>query len=310
MSPAIGFQIDGANARRAVEYITALEGTDQMEHVNLNQTNTTPATNQPRPNQRPNQPPPNMPPRRPIGRTPEQVIAEQKAKAEHNHAQALATRPAAATAVAVPETRTPVQAYLDEIAPANIVGRLIKFSKDGKFITTDDGEAIGDDVDFTALTDQTLVGWIKFNGDGAPPDRAAGLLYDGFIMPSRDALGDDDPAQWEIGLNGQPADPWQHQVCLVLQHGDTNELFTYATSSVTGRRAIGNLLRHYDRLRKTHPDMYPVIRLKVGGFQHRDERVGWVATPVLAVVGRAPKDSAAKPDTSVATDMNDEIPFL
>jgi hypothetical protein len=46
----------------------------------------------------------------------------------------------------------------------------------------------------------------------------------------------------------------------------------------------------------------------VGGFQHRDERVGWVATPVFAVVGRTPKDSAAKPDTSLAADMNDEIP--
>jgi hypothetical protein len=29
---------------------------------------------------------------------------------------------------------------------------------------------------------------------------------------------------------------------------------------------------------------------------------------VLAVVGRTPRDSAAKPDTSVAGDLNDEIP--
>ena len=55
--------------------------------------------------------------------------------------------------------------------------------------------------------------------------------------------------------------------------------------------------------------MFPVIRLKVGGFQHRDERVGWVHVPVFAVVGRAPKDSAAKPDTSIGADMSDEIPF-
>ena len=55
--------------------------------------------------------------------------------------------------------------------------------------------------------------------------------------------------------------------------------------------------------------MYPVVRLKVGGFNHRDERVGWVPTPVLAVVGRAPKDSAAKPDSSPAADMSDQIAF-
>jgi hypothetical protein len=51
------------------------------------------------------------------------------------------------------------------------------------------------------------------------------------------------------------------------------------------------------------------VRLKVGGFNHRDERVGWVEVPVFAVVGRQPKDSAAKPDTSPAGDMNDQIPF-
>jgi hypothetical protein len=69
------------------------------------------------------------------------------------------------------------------------------------------------------------------------------------------------------------------------------------------------LLRHYDRIQKTHPDTYPVIKLKVGGFQHRDDRVGWVATPVLAVVGRVSKDGAAKPDSSIAADLNDQIPF-
>ena len=81
------------------------------------------------------------------------------------------------------------------------------------------------------------------------------------------------------------------------------------TSSVTGRRAVGNLLRHYDRLQKTHPDMYPVVRLKVGGFNHRDPRVGWVPVPVFAVVGRHPKDDAAKPDSSPTADFDDTIPY-
>jgi hypothetical protein len=137
-----------------------------------------------------------------------------------------------------------------------------------------------------------------------------GLLFDGFVMPPRETLGDDDQTQWETGLDGKPADPWQHHMYLVLQRGDTGELFTYVTSSLTGRRAIGNLLRHYKRMQRTNPDQYPVVRLKTGGFQHRDDRVGWVATPVLAVVGRMAKDSAARPDTSVAADMNDEIPDL
>jgi hypothetical protein len=217
--------------------------------------------------------------------------------------------PTTAIVPAMPDNRTPVQQYLDGVAPAAIVGRMIKFGKDGKFITADDTAVVSDEADFTALCDQTLVGWLKFNGAGEPPDRVMGVLYDDFQMPARDTLGDADPSSWELGLDGRPQDPWQHHVYLVLQRADTGELFTYVTSSITGRRAIGNLLRHYDRMTKTNPDEYPVVRLKVGGFQHRDDRVGWVATPVLAVVGRAPRDSAAKPDTSHAGDMNDAVPF-
>jgi hypothetical protein len=253
--------------------------------------------------------------------TPEQVIAERKRQAEKDtHKAALADNPiptlpavpTASNAVATPRNR---QEYLDEIAPASIVGRMIKSSKDHMFVTADDGAKIDDDVDFVALCDQTMFGLMKFDRNGGPPERHMGLLYEGFVMPNRATLGDLDRAEWELGLDGKPQDPWQHFIYLVLQRGDTGELFTYTTSSVTGRRAVGNLLRHYDRDQKTHPETYPIVRLKVGGFQHRDDRVGWVNVPVLAVMGRTPKDGVAQPDgsrgppdSSLAADMDDQIP--
>jgi hypothetical protein len=247
-----------------------------------------------------------------------EVLQRQAADAERERQQkqaapsrpaGTAVTPAKSTAVAVPDTRTPQQQYLDEIAPSGIAGRMIKFDgKAGGFKTADDDETVPDGTDFVALCDQTLIGWLKFNED-APPDRRMGLLYENFVMPPRDTLGDLDAADWKAGLSGAPEDPWKHHIYLVLQHGETAELLTFVTSSQTGRRAIGNLLRHYDRMRRNNPGELPVIRLKVGGFQHRDDRIGWVPTPVLAVVGRAPGDSAAKPDTSIAADMNDEIPF-
>ena len=213
-------------------------------------------------------------------------------------------------AVAANDQRDLVQRYLDEVAPASIVGRMIKFGKEGQFVTPDDGEPIAVDAEFVALCDQTLVGRIKFNGDGEPPDRIMGLLYDGFVMPPRESLGDLDESQWPIGLDNLPADPWQHQMYLVLQRTTTMEMFTFVTSSKTGRRAVGNLLRHYDRVRKAHPDDCPVVRLKVGGFPHDDDRVGWVKVPVFVVVGRRPRDSSAIPDTSPGGDLNDSIPHL
>ena len=250
----------------------------------------------------------NPSPRRPP--TAAEVLARQKADAERQrggNGTAVATT-TASTAVAVPDKRTAPAQYLDEIAPASIVGRLIKFSKEGQFVTSDDGEPVSDVAEFVALCDQTLIGWLKFNED-APPDREMGLLYDGFVMPSRATLGDTDETKWPVGLSGRPDDPWKHQICLVLQNTETQELFTFATSSQTGRRSVGNLLRHFDRMLRMNPGELPVVRLKPSGFQHRDDRVGWVPTPAFAVVGRAPRDSTAKPDTSPSGDMNDIIPF-
>jgi hypothetical protein len=134
-----------------------------------------------------------------------------------------------------------------------------------------------------------------------------GLLFDDYEMPARESLGDLDPKEWDLGLNNEPQDPWLHQQNIVLQNIDTNELFTFSTTSKTGRRAVGNLLRHYTRMQKNRPDELPVVRLGKGGFQHKDTRVGFVATPVFVVIGRAPRDSATKPDTSLGTYLNDEI---
>jgi hypothetical protein len=254
--------------------------------------------------------------------TPQQVREQQTADAERRTAAKKAALAQTAAKVAgtqitttpgpsvpaVDDGRTPVQHYIDAIAPSSIAGRLIKFSKAGAFVIAEAEEEINLDEDFVAMCDETLVGWIKFN-DEAPPDRHMGILYDGFIMPHRETLGDLDPAEWPLGLSGAPVDPWQHQIMLVLMKPGTHELFTFATTSTTGRRAIGSLLRHYDRLRRSDPGLYPVVRLKPSGFNHRDPKIGWVATPSFAVVGQAPKASATIPDTSPAADLNDEIPF-
>jgi hypothetical protein len=106
-----------------------------------------------------------------------QVLAQQKADAE-----AKTKAAATGTAVAVREkstaiattNQTSVTKYLDEIAPATIVGRMIKFSKEGRFVTADDDQPIAEDAEFVALAHQTMVGWIKFNED-EPPTRVMGL---------------------------------------------------------------------------------------------------------------------------------------
>lgn len=250
----------------------------------------------------------------PKRRSPEDIVAQQKRDAERTKQQKAETARAVTVKAAAPpahmaiDTRTPEQRYVDEIAPATFAGQLVKFSKEGKFVIKETDEEISPDTAFLALCDETLIGWVKFNGDDAPPDRVQGLLYDGFVMPPRTSLGDTDETRWPEGLSGQPTDPWQHQICLVLQEPSTEALYTFATSSITGRRAVGNLLRQYDRMRKKDADSYPVVKLRPSGFQHKDDRVGWVHTPSFAVISRAPKNATAVP--TLADDMNDEIPGL
>jgi hypothetical protein len=243
-----------------------------------------------------------------------EILARQSRDAEQRR---QASRPAPAStavatksqAVAAPDGRTEQQKFLDEIAPAGIAGRLIKFAREGTFVTADDGKPIDETRAFVVLADQTLVGFQRFH-QGAPPERRMDLLYSpNYVKVPREALGDLDESEWPAGLSGAPEDPWQSFVFLVLQDRETSELFTIAvpTLRTTRARAVGSLLKHYDRMKQAHPDELPVIQLKPGGY--KDDRFGFVAVPVFCVVGRAPRDSAVKPDTSVATDLNDEIPF-
>jgi hypothetical protein len=214
--------------------------------------------------------------------------------------------PRTSTAVAVPDNRPYVARYLDDLAPSSTVGRILKFSKDGRFVTADDDSPISEEDDYIALCDETQIGWIKFNGIGEAPTKVLGLLYDNFVMPARETLGDLDETQWEDGLSGQPQDPWLHQVSLVLQNEATQELFTYTTTSNTGRRAVGNLLKHYDRMKRSDANDLPIIKLRVGGFQHKDSRVGFVKTPSFVVVGRTSRDNAPRSSSGF---LDDAIPF-
>ena len=187
-------------------------------------------------------------------------------------------------------------------------GVLFKFAKDQRFRRIDDGEEIPLGTEFTVIYDQIQVGWIRFYGKGMPPERKMGPLFEGFSPPPRDTLGETDPSVWEKGLSGQPVDPWQQQVLLPLQAAD-GELFIFGTTSSTGRRAVGRVIDECTKMLRREPDQYPVVKLALGSFQHRDDRVGRVTVPAFVRVGKTPKTGTAKIDTSIEADLNDEIPW-
>jgi hypothetical protein len=217
------------------------------------------------------------------------------------------------TEVANTQTNVPaipssaVDTYLNEHCGGGS-GVLFKFAKDQRFRRVDDGEEIPLGTQFTVVYDQIQVGWIKFNGKGEPPERKMGALFQGFSPCPRDELGDDDQSLWEVGLSGKPADPWQQQILLPLQAED-GELFIFGTTSITGRRAVGRVIEECKKMLRREPNDYPVIKLALSSFQHREERIGRVTVPAFVRVGKTPKTGIAAIDTSIATDMDDEIPF-
>ena len=83
----------------------------------------------------------------------------------------------------------------------------------------------------------------------------------------------------------------------------------FNTSTITGRRAVDNLIQACSRMQRAEPDVYPVIKLRVSGFQHRDDRIGWIKTPAFERLGKAPKADLTVVTTSVASDMNDAVPW-
>jgi hypothetical protein len=175
--------------------------------------------------------------------------------------------------------------------------------------TTRDGEEVALKTEFTCPYDAIQVGWIRFRGKGNPPDRHMGPLFGGFVEPPRESLGDQDQTKWELGIDGKPADPWVMQMLVPLVESKTGKLFIFNTTTATGRNAAGKLVFACKTLRRKDPGLYPIIRLDLGGYEHRDSRIGWVKTPAFPIVGQVPKDGTIVPDTTIAGDLDDEIPF-
>jgi hypothetical protein len=191
-----------------------------------------------------------------------------------------------------------------------MMGKHFKFDgKSGGYKVTSDESFLKEDTQVVVVYPQIQAGWIKFNGKGNPPDREMGPIFSGFVPPDRSTLGDQDETKWEKGLDGKPQNPWQFQLMVPMQVVETGELLIFSTRTNTGKRAVDNLIEQCERMQQREPDFYPIIKLGIGGFQHRDERVGWVKTPALPRVGKAPKSDVSMATTSVADAMSDEIPW-
>jgi hypothetical protein len=187
-------------------------------------------------------------------------------------------------------------------------GTALRFSKDGKFIMPTNGdEELPEGTELACIWDQARGGYQRFRGKGERPELKLGLVFGG-KPPEREELGDTDPTQWpDSDLTGRPEDPWREVLMVPLQSVETGEVYIFSTMSITGLRAVSNLLTQSARMAAKEPDFYPVVAIRAGGYEHR--KFGWVRVPAFERRGRAPKSDITAAVTSIAGDMDDEIPF-
>jgi len=238
-------------------------------------------------------------------RTAAQALAQQKA--DHARPKQPDPKPAATAVVPVDES-DPLARYLatvDDGPP----GRLIKFApKTDNYVAIDSGEEIDTTVGYAALCDQLMAGGIRFHED-EEPQKVMGVIADGFVPPERETLGDLAESEWPDGLDGAKGDPWREQLLLPLQNVETAEIVVFSALTPTSRNAVNRLLRHYQRVKRAHPDQLLVVHLRTSGFTHKLKQVGWVPVPAFHVTGRIKQDGTPVTAPSLADDLDDRIPF-
>jgi hypothetical protein len=236
---------------------------------------------------------------------------------------ALAISQSENTAVTIPGTIDPFAAYANAVAPQNIIGSLMKFSK-GDFLAGEDSKPIEVGTNVTANLDELLVGWICWK-EGKPVEHRMVRIADGVTPARREELGDDDPTKWEVDTNnGQPKDPWQFANYLPLMTAD-GTLYTFTTSSRGGLGAVGDLARRYAKHRRKHDDVFPLVALDVDSYKHQNKSYGIIKVPQFTPAGWESKNkfaeamaaaglsvnevAPAEPLPPVSKGMDDEIPF-
>jgi hypothetical protein len=217
-----------------------------------------------------------------------------------------------------------ISAYLAEADPQMIVGQLLKHVK-GEFQKGRECEVVPEGTMFAVACDLILSGFILWK-DGKPARHALTRIASGKPVPRRSDLGENDKTQWPTDKEGKAQDPWQPVMYAIMMDTDC-EFCTFTTGSKSGISSLHRLLRRHATHVVRHPGDYPLVKLKVDSFMHKDRSIGKVRFPdfepagyvdraefcealeALGVAVNQPEPKALPKPTTTAEDMRDEIPF-
>jgi hypothetical protein len=179
--------------------------------------------------------------------------------------------------------------------------KLLKFTKGKYFIGDDDVTG----CEYIAYVDQMARGYVKFV-DGKVTEQRVGKVADGFKVPARQELGDNDETLWEKDSTGKPRDPWSYQFYIPMSNVETGDTAVFVTSSHGGKGAVGRLSDIYA---KNIRNGRPIIKLAVESYRHTT--FGRIETPNFMLVSwdQGAVNSEIDVVATTRNDMDDDIPF-
>jgi hypothetical protein len=210
-------------------------------------------------------------------------------------------------AVAQQGARNAYQDFADEVKQSGIEGSLLRFTKQGDWISGQEEEELPLGTELIMGLNTLKRGWQKWQ-DNKPVDARMGLVSEGYRPVNRDELGDMDEDNWEDDdtNKGQKRDPWQKTMVCLLKDPKTGDVYTYATSSKSGITALGEAAQVYgNRLQDGEdPESMPIIQLQNSFYKHKtygkimipvfEMTDQWVVPQDIDPVEAKPKKAAAK----------------
>jgi hypothetical protein len=204
------------------------------------------------------------------------------------------------------------EAWGAQASQRNIIGQLLKFNK-GRWVTGGANNQLVEIKPGTRLIvnmASLTVGWQKWQDD-RPVDSHMGLVSENYQPPLRRTLGDNkEDGGWEEDENGKERDPWQASNMVVLRQigtsGETEGLYTFATSSRGGINAIGVLSKTYGRKIREDEEALPIVELGAGSYMHRIKSRGEIEFPVFNIIGWGTAADVEDASETVVEEVDEE----
>jgi hypothetical protein len=179
------------------------------------------------------------------------------------------------------DDRDPYEAFASEGGPG-IQGKRLSCLK-GDWVVGTDQDAVKAGTQCLAIVDTIGRGWLRWRNN-VVMDAVFGLVKDGFLMPHRLSLGDEDKGEWEKDPSGNPRDPWSPVYRMLLvemaaPHGD----LTFSSTAWGAKLALQDLAFVYKDERHLYPDAYPIVDLTTKTRNSRS--YGLIKGPWFNVVG-------------------------